>query len=341
VTDEVSPRAAILALKGAHALIAERRVVSRDWEAQLHAWAKPPGVVEQTKMETAEREIRKAISSYPALAARNITVFPQGSYRNRTNIPTESDVDVCVVLKDVIFSDWYFTESEGVKDSERVAAFEREAGLSEASYQYAEFKNDVGAALVAHFGSAAVKRGDKAFDVHESSKWVDSDVLPAFEHRRWHRDYYRKLTYTPGTEFVSDSGKRIINWPQQHYDIGVRKNTVTGERFKAMVRALKNLANAMADAGVEAAKPIPSFLIECLVYNVPNGNLNNYTYTQDMKNVIAVGWEATKSQEASDQAKWVEINELKWLFHFAQPWTRQQAADFLWAAWNYDELGKA
>lgn len=316
-------------------------VTLRDWETQLRTWAKAPGTVEQAKMETAEKEIRAAISGYPALAARNIKVFPQGSYRNRTNIPTESDVDICVVLKDVIFSDWTFTEGQSWKTPDQVAAFWREAGLSEAAYQYAEFKNDVGGALVTHFGASAVKRGDKAFDVHESSRWVDSDVVPAFEHHRWERDYYRRLTSTVGTEFVSDSGKRIINWPQQHYDNGVAKNTATGERFKAMARALKNLRNEMADAGIEAAKPIPSFLIECIVYNVPNSNFGNYTYTRDMKNVIAVGWEATQSEEAADRAKWVEVSTLKWLFHFLQPWTRQAAADFLWAAWSYDDLVKA
>jgi hypothetical protein len=139
-------------------------VTLRDWETQLRTWAKAPGTVEQAKMETAEKEIRAAISGYPALAARNIKVFPQGSYRNRTNIPTESDVDICVVLKDVIFSDWTFTEGQSWKTPDQVAAFWREAGLSEAAYQYAEFKNDVGGALVTHFGASAVKRGDKAFD---------------------------------------------------------------------------------------------------------------------------------------------------------------------------------
>ena len=308
----------------------------RDWEAQLREWAKPPGTVEQTKMETAEREIRKAISSHRSLASRDISVFAQGSYRNRTTVPGDSDVDVCVVLNDVFFSNWHWVEREGTKTIEQVAALKRAAGVSDAEYGYSQFKNDVGAGLVAHFGAAAVKRGDKAFDVHESKRWVDSDVVAAFEHRRWQGTSGR-LSYVTGTEFVSDSGQRIVNWPQQHYDNGVTKNARTQERFKAMARALKNLRTAMDDAGVAAAEPIPSFLIECLAYNVPDSKFGNTLYTQDMKNVIYEGWEATRTNEA----KWVEVSDLKWLFHGNQPWTRQQACDFLHAAWNFDGLGKS
>ena len=35
-----------------------------------------------------------------------VEVFTQGSYANNTNVRTESDVDVCVMLKDVFHSDY-------------------------------------------------------------------------------------------------------------------------------------------------------------------------------------------------------------------------------------------
>ena len=210
--------------------------MSRDWEAQLLVWSKPPGTPEQAKMETAESDIREAISKHTAMAARNVEVFPQGSYRNRTNIPTESDVDICVVSRDVLFSDWYHVDQPGPKTPEVRKALEREAGLIDAPYAYADFKNDVGGALVAHFGEAAVERGDKAFDVHETRRWVDSDVVAAFEHRSWFRKPSGALDYAVGTQFITDSGNRIENFPQQHYDCGVAKNAATGKRFKAMAR---------------------------------------------------------------------------------------------------------
>lgn len=310
--------------------------MSRDWETQLRSWAKAPGKTEQDKMERAEREVRLAIAESPALAQRNIEVFAQGSYKNHTNIPTESDVDVCVVLKDVFFSDWFHVDGRGSKSPEVTKRLKAEVGISDASYTYEQFKDEVGAALVAHFGESAVKRGDKAFDVHESSRWVDSDVVAALEHRMYLRGAQGQLTYTSGVEFVTDSGKHIVNYPKQHYEKGVTKNLATGERYKAMVRALKCLRNAMDDAGKPAADPIRSFLSECLVSNVENAKLNTSSYVQDMKNVISAGWNAARSE-----AEWYEVNRIKYLFHANQPWTRKQVEDFFHAAWNFDGLKDA
>lgn len=53
-------------------------------------------------MARAEKAIRDAIAASPALSTRDIVVFPQGSYRNRTSVPRESDVDICVMTRDVV-----------------------------------------------------------------------------------------------------------------------------------------------------------------------------------------------------------------------------------------------
>ena len=51
-------------------------------------------------------------------------------------------------------------------------------------YSYADFKNDVEAALKSYFGAGSVTRGNKAFDVHANTYRVDADVVPCLEHRR-------------------------------------------------------------------------------------------------------------------------------------------------------------
>ena len=53
------------------------------------------------------------------------------------------------------------------------------------SYRYSDYRNDLQSALVAHFGQAAVVRGDKAFTVRETTRRVEADVVAAFEHRRY------------------------------------------------------------------------------------------------------------------------------------------------------------
>jgi predicted nucleotidyltransferase len=296
--------------------------MSRDWEATFSAWGAAPGTTEQTKCDNAERAVRKAIDASTKLSSKAIDVFTQGSYANRTNVRQDSDVDICVLYTGEFFPD--YSMSQGLND----AVF----GYSDGTYPYAEFKNDVETALVSYFGRASVTRGKKAFDVHANTYRIDADVVPCLEHRR--------LMGTPqsnwsvsGTELRPDDGGRIVNWPRQNYKNAVEKNDATGRRFKAVTRILKRLRNEMAGEGYEAAEPIPSYLIECLVWNVPNENLGHPTFKSDVRDALAHLWNETRADESCKE--WGEVNELKYLFHSGQPWTRGEVNVFLQAAWDY------
>lgn len=291
--------------------------MSRDWESTFRLWGQAPSQTERDKFENAERAIRKAIAASSALSARAITVFAQGSYANRTNVRQDSDVDICVLCRDV----FYYDLPAGV--------LRETYGITPASYVYAQFKNEVGAALSNYFGYSGVTRGNKAFDVHANSYRVDADVVPTFEYR-W---YASASAYHEGTKFLPDNGGQVINWPSQNYDNGVSKNQRTGERFKAMVRIMKRLRNEMNEAGIGAAKPIPSFLNECLVWNVPNERFGHDTFKEGVRYVIVHLWNNTRTVESCGE--WGEINELKYLFRGGQPWTREQTNTFLQVAWNY------
>jgi hypothetical protein len=312
--------------------------MARDWEAQFRTWARPPSTTETEKMERAEKAIRDAIRADAKLATHDIVVFPQGSYRNRTNVAGESDVDVCVVCRDVFFSDWDWVDERARADPEVRQALERQAGISTAEYTYADFKNDVGVALVNRFGPPpAVERGDKAYDIHENTYRVESDCLPALQLRLWSRSGGMLTDTTKGTEFESDKGVRVQNFPQQQYDNGVAKHARTGDRFKKMVRVLKNLRNEIDAADVAEAGPIPSFLSECLVWNVPDSKFGHATFYDELREVLRSLYHDTKSDETC--GKWTEENGIKLLFHWAQGWTRAQANDFILAAWGYVGYG--
>lgn len=295
--------------------------MSRDWEAQFREWAKPPGKTEQDRCDNAASAIRNAIKASDKLRTRGVSIFAQGSYRNNTNVRKDSDVDIGILCTDPFFHD---PLPEGWTQ-ERL-------GFSDATYHYDQYKNEVEEALVNYFGRSAVKRGNKAFDVHETSYHVEADVAAFFEHRRYQADG----TYLEGVELRTDKeNRRVINWPEQHYENGVSKNKATGTRFKSIVRVLKALSNEMTGQGVGAAD-VPGFFLGCLTYNIPNDRFGNYTYSADVKTALVFLYENTNTQDAC--AKWVEVSGLKWLFHETQKWTRQQANAFTYAAWNYDGL---
>jgi hypothetical protein len=292
-------------------------------EETFASWSQGPGQTEADKCANAESAVRRAIANDDELKKRDITVFPQGSYRARTNVRQDSDVDICIRYNSTFFD--IYPEGKTREEFGNVAG----------SMNFAAFKDMVGTALTNYFGHENVKRGNKAFDVHANTYRIAADVIPTFEHRRYtgqlnsNGSYY----YLSGVAFDPDNGGRVFNWPQQNYDNGVAKNNQTGRSFKRAVRIIKRLRYAMEDDGVAAAKDIPSFLIECLVWNVPNDYFLHSSYTADVRAALAHLFNNTLKYE--DCSEWGEENELKYLFRGPQPWTREQAHNFVSAAWDY------
>ncbi len=298
--------------------------MARDWSSLFQTWSKPPSETEQTKCENAERMVRRAIQDSKELAGHQIQVFAQGSYRNNTNVREDSDVDICVRYMDTIFyslPDGYGKEAFGLQDS---------------TYSYARYKDEIERALRSFFDNAEVRRGNKAFDIHANTYRVDADVVACFEHRRYVVKDGGSYYYLSGTELRPDTGERVINWPHQHYESGVNKNNSTGDRFKKVVRALKHLRNEMVDQGVQMAQPIPSYLVECLVWNVPNQHFGHSEIIEDIRESLRYLYHNTKSLDPCKS--FVEVNQLKWLFGSGQPWTFERANTFLLSAWHYAEF---
>ena len=266
--------------------------------------------------------IKDAVAADATLAAKNVRTIPQGSYWNRTNVRQDSDVDVCVLCNDTFFYDLPYGVSAV------------SVGIVPAAYQFGSYKNDVERALVNRFGRENVRRGNKAFDVNENTRRVDADAAPCFAYRL----YVNSWQYHEGTALIADdTGRRITNFPQQQYENGVAKNDATDRRFKRAVRIVKKLSHEMEDAGVASARPMASFLIESLIWNAPDHLFGPPSLRDMTQGVVAHLWEYTRADATC--GAWREENGIKLLFHGSQSWTRAQANQFLYDAWNYVESG--
>lgn len=214
-------------------------------------------------------------------------------------------------------------------------------GIEPATYSYAQYKNELGQALVDYFGGEPkVVRGNKAFIVRETTYHVEADVVPFFEHR----EYDATRAWRWGVSLLpDDASRRIDNYPErlrdywpntpQHYENGVAKNDATNRTFKRTVRVLKNLTCEMANAGTIEAKAIPGYLIECLVWNVTEDRFKHDRWCDVVRDVLYNIWANTK--EDASCATWTEVDGIKYLFHSTQKWTRAEANAFIKAAWNY------
>jgi Nucleotidyltransferase domain len=211
-----------------------------NWEEVFTTWAAGPGTTEQSRAENAEKAVRKAIGQNQKLSQMDITVFPHGSYRNRTNVRQDSDVDICIRLNTT-----FFPQYPAGKTKEYF-------GNVDSDITFADFKSSVHQALIDYFGADYVKRGDKAFDIHENTYRVDADAIATFEHRRYVLNPDGSYYYLSGIEFKTDHGTRIINWPEQNYRNGCIKHEATGRRFK------KNNSDHQAFAKRQRALPRPN-----------------------------------------------------------------------------------
>ena len=265
----------------------------------LKAWTKPPSDSEDARAENACRVVTTAIKNSPELAKWNIEVFIQGSYKNNTNVRFNSDVDICVCLKDTITSDYTFAPNRS----------DATEGITPATYSYPRFKNDLHQALIRAFGSSNVTRGNKAFNIKENTYRVTADVVACLEHRR----YNANGGYVTGTALWPDSGSAWIhNFPAQHFANGVRKNKDTNGFFKDTARIMKNLRNRMDEQGIATAKPIASFFNECLVWNTPNATLMLPTWSATIRGTLVHLWNELESEAKCGE--WGQVSELLYLF---------------------------
>ncbi len=307
--------------------------MTRDWHSIFSTWAKPPSETEEEKASNAARMINEAIRKSPALSGKNFEVYASGSYRNNTNTRSESDIDVSVVLKDAWWSEF---PADGSLTREML-------GFSSATYGLDDFRNDVGRALAAVFGTSGVSAGDKAFNIHENSYRLVADAAVFLVHRRYSgkRDADGAWLYDSGVETRprSDPNRRIINWHQHHYDSGVARNDATKRRYKRVVRILKRLREEMKTDGSSQAKAVaadvPSFLIECLCFNATDGCFNKRegSYYDDVSAVVSELWNATG--DTARHTKLLEVSRMKWLFGSGNQWKPEKAKEFLLGAWQY------
>ncbi len=287
----------------------------------LASFTRPPSDHEESKLANSERMVKEAINDDPVLNQMSIKVFGQGSYANDTNVRLNSDIDINVRLNDI----FYYDLPDGKSSSDY--------GLDTPSnYEFSTYKQAVETALVRKFGRDCVKREDKCIFVEGNSYRVDTDVVPTFTYR----SYSEYGGYAEGVRFLSDSYKRIDNFPLQHIENGIRKNSETLKRFKRLTRIYRRIRYKMIDDGVAVSDNITSFLLECLVWNVPNPILNNnYTWTDRLKQSIIYLYENTNEQEKCKG--WGEVSEKLYLFHSGRKWNHSDVNSYLTQMWNYLE----
>lgn len=293
-------------------------------EDQLKEMTKPSSDSEEQRMENATRMVREALANNGIIKTGDYEIFPQGSYANNTNIRNDSDVDI-----NVCYTGAFFFDLPSGKNRFDYGFYE------DAKYSFGQFKDDVESILVKKFGRNQVIRKNKCIHVKENTYRTEIDVVPTWEYRRFFGP--RTTDYVRGVKLLPDNGGSVVNFPKQHLTNGRSHNVDTRERFKKLVRIVKRIHLDMEKDGFYNNSKITSFLLESMVYLLPNSTYNLYTdyfrWTDVLREAIVFWYNATKTG-AKEWQEWKEVSELLYLM-YGHKWSSSDVNEFTLNLWRY------
>ena len=200
-------------------------------------------------LQEAHVPIRDALAAYDRPTEVKYRVFLQGSYKNDTNLGGDSDVDVVVRPASRL-------RSRGADLSGK--ALQNNGSHRVALERWESFRDHALKAMRARFGNA-VKSGRKTLKLPKGELPADADLVVT-------------LSYREGIAFYLPGQKRwVVSFPEQHHSRGSKKEKATSKRFKRTVRMFKAARNRLVERKALTKDDAPSYFIECLLYNVPNG----------------------------------------------------------------------
>ncbi|GAB2474020.1 nucleotidyltransferase domain-containing protein [Jatrophihabitans fulvus] len=286
----------------------------------LSQWIRPSSADEQTQQDRAKRMVTDAVKAHAPLSGANLYVYAKGSYANNTNVRRDSDVDIVVECQDCAYYDFL----PGVRAATPTLT------PYEGDWTPSKFRAEVTAAINNAFGRSNVTSGTVALAISAVPGSRPSiDVVPSFDYFRYD-DPYRTVSHRGSCVFPT-SGAKIVNWPDQQLTNGRAKNQRTGSRYKNYVRALKNAENLLAIAGTISAKP--SYLMECLVWNVSDWTLKSGTLDNGFRATLVELWQGLKDDGGWEN--WTEPNQLKYVLRGGQKWSRADAKEVVLETWRY------
>jgi len=289
--------------------------------ALISRWIQPSSESEALRQDRAERMVREAINSHAEFRGVQKQIYAKGSYANNTNVRLDSDVDVVVQCDELFYYD--FAPGVAASSSTTIAGY---TGV----WTPDAWRTEVCAALINHFGPSGVDHsGNVAILIRERpGSRPSTDVVPSFQYRM-HLDGDGRAFHL-GSAVHNTSGQRIVNWPQQQMDNGRARNDATGRRYKNYVRALKNAENLLCALGT--MKPLPSYFMECLVWNAKNEVMQSGSLTDGFRYTLLDLWNGLASDV---HREWVEPNQIKYLFHPTQKWTPADGLALVQATWKH------
>ncbi len=300
------------------------------WNDRLTHWERPASDSEEQQIERAANMVRNALSSNKRLTDEGITIHPQGSYYNNTNVRRESDIDLraihpCIKLE--------YASNVDVDTARTVL------GIYDTGRTYSdiaqEMRGNIIIELTKKFGIVNIDAsGKKAIRLKKQyGTRADLDIATSFNYHWvvWN-SYTNNYIVYKGIAILATDNTWTYNFPTHHHRNGIAKRARTRHRFKKNVRILKRLRDELVKSYQLRQKQAPSFLIESLTYAVEDEYFlveSDDRYYRVLRILYRI---IERLNDPSFVRNGKEINDIKYLFHPVQPWSIFDAKAFVLAA---------
>ena len=297
-------------------------MTATDRETLLSKWIKPSSDDEQTQQDRAQRMVTDAVKAHAPLKSASLYVYAKGSYANNTNVRRDSDVDIVVECQACNYFDYMPGQEPTTPAGDSYTG----------EWTPARLRSEVVAAITNAFGSSGVDSSGRIALVVAAvpGSRPSIDVIPSFDYFLYD-DPQRKSSRRGSCVWPKTGSAKIVNWPDQQLANGRAKNQRTGQRYKNYVRALKNAENALFKAGTIKAKP--SYLMECLGWNVADSTLKSGSLDGGFRAMLVELWQGLADD--GNYTDWTEPNDIKYLFRGGQKWSLSDARELVLATWRY------
>jgi hypothetical protein len=306
-------------------------------QRDLVALALAPSQTEREKAARTHNAIREHLETDPALSKYKVDTYLQGSYKNSTNVRGDSDVDMGSLTNEVFHyqTDWLPTEPRRgygyVTKSLKESIEESLQSLPAGSFSFWQYRADVLSSLQRKYGDS-VEDGNKAIKVRGNSYRLDADVLPCMSFRQ----YFQRgseASYHNGITFFKKPHEQVVNFPHQHFTNLSDKDQRSDGKVKGCARILKRLRNEFEENRTWDRKRSPSYYLEGLLWNVPDGHFQG-NYDSVLQNVLAFLWEdLTEKKKQGDLTSYSQANNIFVLFH-PNFWNVDDALAFILKVWQ-------
>ncbi len=286
----------------------------------IDKWAKPLNLYTDGIIKSMVRSVETALENSDL--GNTYTVLPFGSQYFDSAISLNTPLDIYVVNT----KDYYYD----VQSTIDVSSLD----LPKGKIDYKKYKDNIYKAIQKHFGKHNVTVVGNTIYIKKEQYRIH--IKPAVSYHAYTNVIDKNgdtiVSFIEGVTLFSKDGGQVIYYPYHEQKNYHNVNMKTDNRFNSIVRVFKHLSDWISRKEGYSTM-MPSFLITCLVYNVPNVVIKRMSgYDDAVVEIVNYLYDILTTDLYKEM---YEINDIKLLFSSKQTWTREAALDFVLKSKRY------